>query len=789
MSLTHSGRDAQTSSRPRTNHLVDEDDDRLVEPPRLRDRSTIIHVPGEDAEELTLRRLAVVPMTPRTKKPYVRWKGFQTTPPTDQQVRDWWAQWPDAGIGLVLGPVSRVLAIDVDGPEAHAELLRHLGHEPLAPKMWSGSGKPYRYQLFFHHPEELTTKAKFTPWHPQLEFRGQGGLSILPPSLHKSGLRYRWASGRSLTEMELPPLPPPMLAALRDTHPKPAGNTPLVTTAIAPAELDRVQRRALALITSKVHAVEGDGGDKATFTAACYLVREFGLSVEQALPVFRTWNGTNCSPPWSEEGLLYKLRKAADWEGVRGRLITAAVLGGGAVAPSPATRSVADESFAVPVPDWTLGDWMLLQPRPTRASRGRPSSWRKAVNNLVFAARVAQRSSVVRLPDVALAQLAWGERVNWPRRWRTHLHRRLRRLPKPRLVTMLSTEESGGCRQGCPLHHVLDCPHRDIRFRLKGWAANTRLELFAVEQIEKLITYDFTGNKSHHPDQETAKKNTKQILAAKKEGRLCSIYLPAWVFGPLALPDGPCRILKSLTRELTRQRGGTSRRPDRAEEVSHSTCPLLDAGRMFVAFDGNGSRRRPHFHGRGYSLGQRMGRAGYPHDPTIGSFRAVVKQYLSDLRALSEPFGLVVAARIPGRDGLATLDELIADVDLVRPKLLASKCLIRVYTAADFLDRWRTWFAASLGFKGIPRDAADETPAPTPTSDNTIHTAEQLARWMRDGGWNDAGLAAAVRMSRVQVCRYRTGSRRISDAFRAKLASLPSSARPTGRAVPKGGRK
>ncbi len=376
-------------------------------------------------------------MIPKTKKPYVRWKGFQTTPPTAQQVRDWWDEWPDAGIGLVLGPVSRVLAVDVDGPEAHAELLRRLGQEPLAPKMWSGSGKPQRYQLFFCHPEELATKAKFTPWHPQLEFRGEGGLTILPPSVHPSGLRYRWAGGRSLTEMDLPPLPPLILAALRDTRPKLTGDTSLVTTAIAPAELDRVQRRALTLITAKVHAVEGNGGDKATFTAACYLVRDFGLTVEQALPVFRAWNGTNCSPPWSEAELLYKLEKANDWDGVRGRLVTGEPLVGDAVVPSPATRSVTNESFAVPVPDWMLGDWVLLRPNKELPSRGRPSTWPRAVTNLVVAGRVTQRSSVVRLPDVALAQLAWGERARWPRRWRSHLRRRFKRLAKRRLVQLL----------------------------------------------------------------------------------------------------------------------------------------------------------------------------------------------------------------------------------------------------------------------------------------------------------------------------------------------------------------
>jgi hypothetical protein len=104
--------------------------------------------------------------------------------------------------------------VDVDGAEAREVLIRRLGSEPLAPKALSGSGDPDRFHLFFQHPG-FQTRAKATPWHPKLEFRGHAGLAVLPPSLHQSGNRYRWAPGRSISEVMVPMLPPEIAAALR----------------------------------------------------------------------------------------------------------------------------------------------------------------------------------------------------------------------------------------------------------------------------------------------------------------------------------------------------------------------------------------------------------------------------------------------------------------------------------------------------------------------------------------------------------------------------------------------
>lgn len=157
--------------------------------------------------------LSIVPQLPGAKSPCVRWKPFQMEQPHVAQLYEWYQRWPHAGCAVILGPVSDLFVIDVDGPKAHAALVSHMGGVPKAPRVLSGSGKPYRYHIFFRHPE-IATKAKTTPWHPHLEFRGDKGIVVLPPSRHKSGNRYRWENKRSIHDLALPQLPKRIVVAL-----------------------------------------------------------------------------------------------------------------------------------------------------------------------------------------------------------------------------------------------------------------------------------------------------------------------------------------------------------------------------------------------------------------------------------------------------------------------------------------------------------------------------------------------------------------------------------------------
>ncbi len=144
----------------------------------------------------------------------MKWKPFQDERPGVGGLGYWYRhQFPDAGIALILGPVSGLLVVDVDGTDAHDVLVARLGRLPEAPTALSGSQKPYRYHLYFRHPN-VSTQASYHPWHPQFEFRGYRGIVVAPPSLHKSGNRYRWAEGKTLNDLPLPKVPDAILAAL-----------------------------------------------------------------------------------------------------------------------------------------------------------------------------------------------------------------------------------------------------------------------------------------------------------------------------------------------------------------------------------------------------------------------------------------------------------------------------------------------------------------------------------------------------------------------------------------------
>ncbi len=77
---------------------------------------------------------------------------------------------------------------------------------------------------------------------------------------------------------------------------------------------EEVQRRAAAYVAKMPPAVEGQGGHSQTFAVTCRLVRDFGLTVEEARPILQEYN-RRCQPPWEDD----ELEDADDFEGFRGR--------------------------------------------------------------------------------------------------------------------------------------------------------------------------------------------------------------------------------------------------------------------------------------------------------------------------------------------------------------------------------------------------------------------------------------------------------------------------------------
>jgi hypothetical protein len=136
----------------------------------------------------------------------------------------WWTSHPQANIGLACGHAFDVL--DVDGP-AGAHAIRALaaahGLRSSGPLVRTGGGG-WHYYL---HPTGL---GNARPRELEgVDWRGQGGYVVAPPSQHRSGHPYRWVAGRDL-DAPLAEIPAPLRERLERRPPqRPTGPIELPT--------------------------------------------------------------------------------------------------------------------------------------------------------------------------------------------------------------------------------------------------------------------------------------------------------------------------------------------------------------------------------------------------------------------------------------------------------------------------------------------------------------------------------------------------------------------------------
>ena len=120
----------------------------------------------------------------RQKVPLVKaWPTAAST--SESQVRRWWEQYPDAGIGIVTGERSGLLVVDVDprnieDPRAVAAVLDAM---PRTRTHATGGGG--RHYLFRH-----VAGVKNGSIIHGIDIKADGGFIVAPPSIHSSGKPY-----------------------------------------------------------------------------------------------------------------------------------------------------------------------------------------------------------------------------------------------------------------------------------------------------------------------------------------------------------------------------------------------------------------------------------------------------------------------------------------------------------------------------------------------------------------------------------------------------------------------
>jgi hypothetical protein len=105
--------------------------------------------------------------------------GFKDATRDEAQIREWWAKWPNAQVGLPTGRRNNLFVLDLDSQQAQ----EHAKQWNL-PETFTVETRPGRKQLWFRQPAELETKCSAEVLAPKIDTRGDGGYVIAPPSIH-----------------------------------------------------------------------------------------------------------------------------------------------------------------------------------------------------------------------------------------------------------------------------------------------------------------------------------------------------------------------------------------------------------------------------------------------------------------------------------------------------------------------------------------------------------------------------------------------------------------------------
>jgi hypothetical protein len=151
------------------------------------------------ALEYEAKGYSVIPLKPRDKIPLIpSWTEFQTERADRVQIGEWWRTWPNANIGIVTGQISGLFVIDTDSSEAATNLKPLLGDMTDVGIAATGKG----FHLYYAHGDHNYPNKAAIREH--VDFRGDGGYVVAPPSVHPNGKRYEWSKPLNGHLRELP---------------------------------------------------------------------------------------------------------------------------------------------------------------------------------------------------------------------------------------------------------------------------------------------------------------------------------------------------------------------------------------------------------------------------------------------------------------------------------------------------------------------------------------------------------------------------------------------------------
>ena len=239
------------------------------------------------------RGRAVFPLQARAKVPATS-GGFHDATTDATTIAAWWTRWPFANIGCATGRPSRFWSLDIDGENGEVTIRRleelH-GTLPASVEMITGGGR----QIFFQYSVPL--KCSVGKLGAGVDTRGDGGYTILPPSIHRSGRVYAWSVDGAPSSVPLAVAPDWLILLL--------ARAPETAATLA------TEWRSLA-----AKGVSEGGRNVAVARLAGHLLRRY-VDPYVVVALLRAWNLAACNPPLPDDEVAMTVTSIARREARR----------------------------------------------------------------------------------------------------------------------------------------------------------------------------------------------------------------------------------------------------------------------------------------------------------------------------------------------------------------------------------------------------------------------------------------------------------------------------------------
>jgi len=225
-----------------------------------------------DAIKLYLRLgLAVIPVPRGEKRPEIKWGAFADKRPTHQDWNAWWKETPGCNLAVIYSSSAapegkQLVCVDTDTPEAEAWVC---AQTPLPPTATASTAKgKHRY---YYAPAGLT---HYQGGDGMPEVRAGVHFSILPPSVHPTGILYEWDEYLGIEQAGIADLPPWGVALMGEPEP------------VADGDAEHVEQQPVP---------EGRRND--TLFRQCAKWRAASVPDEQLRASAHAFNKDHCTPP------------------------------------------------------------------------------------------------------------------------------------------------------------------------------------------------------------------------------------------------------------------------------------------------------------------------------------------------------------------------------------------------------------------------------------------------------------------------------------------------------------